>query len=395
MGDKRKISDKVPREMLKSKADMPVKPPKPEKVPQKTKKPEAPINPEAQRAVSRAMKTRRSAPKKRKYRGGNYILYYMLAAAVAVVVMAVLSNTVLFRCNDIEVTGNVRYTAAEIIGRSGLKTGDNLLHVDSSKAAERIVNELAYIDKAEVKKSFPTKFTVTVFEAEKWYCVSQDGVYAVVSRRGKIIEQGLSAELAVVRGYEPESLEPGCWLKSTDSGKSDIPAEIFNAAERAGLENIDEIDMSNKFSIKILVDGRITLELGPADNVEGKLLVANKLIDTQIGKEESVTLLLTNPEKVPAWNNSSSASVSSSRQHPQRPKPERSSSDTDDMDEPPEQTYDPEDPPEEPYEPEEPPEDPYEPEDPEEEPYEPEEPTEAPYEPEDPENAPEEPPNAE
>lgn len=360
-----KIPDKVPKSMLKSKSELPVRPqssrpagaPRPNQagkapagqpqrgvqnvrpaakkqrngqarpdsrtapnmrtLPNRQTQPQRPVDPKAQRAVSKAMNSRSAPRRKRRYRGGNYILYYILAAIILVIVMIVLSNTVLFNCSEIEVIGNVRYTAEEIIGYSGLKTGDNLLHANTKAAEDRIVNSLAYIDGVRVKRSFPTRFTITVSEAEKWYGVRQDGVIAVISRKGKIIEQGNSDGLVIVKGYDAESIETGGWLKSTTDGKSDIPETIFTAAEKAGLEKINEVDMTDKFSVVVTVDNRVILELGPAVKVESKLRVAAAFIKNELGAEDSVTLMLTNPEKFavrynPRQPSSSSSAVSSS-----------------------------------------------------------------------------------
>lgn len=336
-----KISDKVPKTMLRSKSELPVKQqsarlpdgnrrnirnappgslqrraaqggqPLPNRQPAHNdrQRPPHPMDPKAQRAVSRAMSSKSAPKRKRRYRGGNYILYYILAAIVVVIVMIVLSNTVLFRCNEIEVSGNVRYTAEEIIKCTALKTGDNLLHADVTGAANNIVKSLAYIDSAKVERSFPTKFTIAVSEAERWYGVKQNGVIAVVSRKGKIIEQGNADGLVVVKGYDAESIETGTWLKSKTDGKNDIPEIIFTAAEKAGLDKINEVDMTDRFSVKMTVDNRIVLELGPAVNVESKLRVAQALIKNELGKEESVTIILTNPEKVAVRNNPSSSAV--------------------------------------------------------------------------------------
>lgn len=261
-------------------------------------KPTAPINKKSQAAVTSAMRARRQTPKKHKFRGGNYILYYMMAGAVALVVLVILANTVLFDCKEITVDGNVRYTAEEIIEHSGLQTGDNLLHVDSSRAEESLVNTLAYIDAAKVKKSFPTKLAITVTEAEKWYIVTQNGVNAAVSRGGKIIEHCQPDKLAVVRGYEAETMEVGSRLKSKTDGKTELPSEIFKAAEKSGLKNINEIDITDRFSIKMNIENRIFLELGTISKIESKLIVAKELIDSEIAPSESVTILLSNPEQV-------------------------------------------------------------------------------------------------
>lgn len=260
--------------------------------------PRAQVNPKASAAAARAMNTKHSAPTRRKFRGGSYILYYLLAAVVVIIVLIVLANTVLFNCKEIEVRGLDRYIPEHIIEVSDIRKGDNLLHIDKTKAAEKIVSELAYVDAAEVEKSYPTKIIITVTEAEKWFCISEYGVNAVISRGGKILEKGVTDDLPVVTGYEAESLETGARLSSKVDGKRKIPEEILTAADKAGLTNIDSIDITDRYSIKMLVDGRVTFELGAATEIETKMLLARKLLDDKISPSENVTVLLNNPEVI-------------------------------------------------------------------------------------------------
>lgn len=237
-----------------------------------------------------------TARKRHKYHGGNYILYYMLAGAVIITVLVILANTVLFRCKNIVVSGNARYTAEEIVECSGIAVGKNLLHIKTRQAEENIVSALAYIDSAQVSKSFPTGINITVTEAQKRFCIRQGNITAAVSYAGKIVEHCSPDGLTVITGYDPESVEVGAWLRSKTEGKTDIPSLIIDAVGKASLEKVDEVDLSDRFSIKMYIDsGRVILELGTASDMESKLKVANELIRNQLSPTERVTILLTNP----------------------------------------------------------------------------------------------------
>lgn len=270
--------------------------------PQNAKKPAVPVNPRSSRAVRRAMNSRSFNLSKKRRRAGNYILYYLMAGAVMIAVFVVLANTLLFNCSSVEAEGFERYTAEEIVSASGIKTGDNLLHIDSDKAEENIISSLAYIDMAKVTKKYPTRIIITVTEAEKWFCVYQDGVTAAVSRGGKVLEHCAANGLVTVKGFEAESLDVGERLKSAIDGKNDAPAEIMTAAEKAGLSKITEIDLTDRFDIKILYDGRITLEIGNINDIESKLTVGAAIIKDEISPTEEVSILLTNPEVVAVRN---------------------------------------------------------------------------------------------
>ena len=233
-----------------------------------------------------------------KYHGGNFILYYMLAGVIVITVFAILANTVLFRCSTINVSGNLRYTAEEIAERSMIEMGKNLLHINTRQAEENIVSSLAYIDAAKVKRSFPTGINITVTEAEKWFYIRQGNTTAAVSHGGKIIEHSVPDGLTVFSGYEPESVDIGVWLKSEIDGKNNMPETILNAIEKSSLENVDEVELEDRFSIKMHIDGgRVILELGTIADMESKLMVANELIRNKIAPSERVTVLLSNHEQ--------------------------------------------------------------------------------------------------
>lgn len=289
-------------------------------------------------------KTAIPRPRKRKrVRGGNYTLYYLLAGIIVVIALIILSNTVFFKCTGIDVTGNTSYNADEIISAGGVKTGDNLFRISKAKVRENIINSLAYIDDAEVSKSFPTTLKIKVSEAEKQYCLVASGTSVVISRKGKILEHYSSSDLPVVIGYDPETTETGKWLTSKVDGKNEIPEMIFAAAEKTGLKNITQIDMKDKFSVKVTVENRVILSLGSVEELESKFRVAVKLIETELGKDEYVTLLLTNPEKVPVQNNSiptqntsvsSSSTATSSMSNPEEPEEPEDPEDPEDPENP-------------------------------------------------------------
>lgn len=358
-GSKKPNKNKKPQGVVNSPARKPVSPnaPRPPVLPNRPpqnpqkpapKPPVQPKNPQANlqkpgqkpgqkpvqsgKPLQNAVNKAPQKPKRKKYRGGNYSLYYVLGAIVLIVAFVILANTVLFKCRTITVSGNDNYDADEIILASGINVGDNLVKLKPGKAAESIVSSLAYIDEAVVKKSYPTKINITVTEAEKQYCVVADGTTAAISRRGKIIEHCEAGNLPVVKGYEPETLEVGAWLSSKTNGKSDIPADVFAAAEKAGLKNITVVDVSDKFNIEVSVEDRVILKLGTSDDVVSKFLVAAEIIENQIGETEYVTLNLTNPEKVPAQTNpgpnkpasssskpSSSSAASTNNEQPEVP----------------------------------------------------------------------------
>lgn len=267
------------------------------------------FNKKADKELARVMNEKTPAKKKRSFRGRNYVLYYALFAVVIVTVLVILSNTVLFRCTQIEVSGNVRYTPEQIITGSQLAVGDNLLHIDADRATKNIVDKCLFIDEAEVRRSFPTKLIITVKEADICFCICENGKNAAVSRKGRIIKYLDETDgIVTLKGFEPESLELGVWVKSKNETKNDLPWEMIDTIEEAGLTDVTEIDITDRYSPKVTVDNRIILNLGSATDLKRKFITAKDLINTPeaIGENESVIISLANPEKVSIRPNNSS-----------------------------------------------------------------------------------------
>ena len=244
------------------------------------------LTPEQRRRTDRAYRQatvhRDVRSKRRGKRGANFVMYYILAAAVIITVLIILSNTVLFNCASIEVEGNARYTVQQLVGQSGLEKGQNLLHMDTGAAESRILAAFPFIE-VEVQKSFPTKIRIVVKEAQKWYQVSSGGVNAAISRMGRIVELGSTPGIPVVEGYDPEDLSPGKTLTSKESGKSNIPAQILEAAEECGLQKITLINMTDRFDISIDCGDNITLQIGGVADIGVKFAEAAEAIKREEG----------------------------------------------------------------------------------------------------------------
>lgn len=247
------------------------------------------------RAYNKATVHRSGSGRKRGSRGRNYSLYYLIATALIIVVLIVLANTVLFKCSTIEVEGNSRYTAEQIIAPSGIETGQNLLHIDTKGAESRIKAALSYIDDVEVKRSLPTRIKIKVQEAEKWFQVTSNGVTGAVSRMGRIVELGSQEGLPTVTGYDPVDIAPGVALSSNEKGKTDIPSLILSKAEEHGISGVTSIDMTDRFDIRIDCADNITLLLGGVSDIDGKLSEAAAIM-AQEGSD--VTINLHSLEKV-------------------------------------------------------------------------------------------------
>lgn len=133
-----------------------------------------------------ARQRRHSRPSRRRGRfSGLYKVLSILLAAAAVIVACV----VFFRVNSVEVTGNVRYTAEEIMEASGIRTGDNLIVLPSSRVSASIRAQLPYVESVAIRKQLPDGVVIKVTERVAAASVDSAEGRWLISSQGKLLER--------------------------------------------------------------------------------------------------------------------------------------------------------------------------------------------------------------
>ena len=144
-----------------------------------------------------ARQRRHSRPRRRRGRfSGLYKLLSVLIVAAAVAVACV----VFFRVNSIEVTGNVRYTAAEVIEASGIRMGDNLVALPRSRISASIRAQLPYVESVAIRKVLPDGVVLKVKERVAAASVNSAEGRWLMSSQGKLLEPDTGGNSVAVTG---------------------------------------------------------------------------------------------------------------------------------------------------------------------------------------------------
>lgn len=138
----------------------------------------------------------KSRGKRRGRLRGLYQFLTVLLAAAAVIVACV----VFFRVNEVEVEGNGRYTAEEVVEASGIKTGDNLVGLSKSQVASRIRTRLPYVEAVTVRRKFPDGVELTVRERSAAASVPSGSGRWLISSQGKLLEQDRGQQVVEISG---------------------------------------------------------------------------------------------------------------------------------------------------------------------------------------------------
>jgi len=112
------------------------------------------------------------ARKKQKYRKsrGRLGKIIQFLCVVAVVAAMTVGATVFFQVEQIEVSGNHRYTQEEIVAATGIVAGDNLFRMNKFAIQDRVKEEMPYIEDILIRRRLPSTITVAV---EEWDAVAQ------------------------------------------------------------------------------------------------------------------------------------------------------------------------------------------------------------------------------
>jgi len=234
------------------------------------------------------------ANKKRRRRKRNLSLYYLMIFIFVGICATVLSLTVFFKISAINVTGETKYDKNSIISASGIKIGDNIFRTDYKKAEENIEKKLIYIDSAKITKTLSCQVTISVEPSVPYANIAYEKGYLLTSKTGKILEtlSEPKENLPVIKGYEPDTLEPGEKLKSKNSENEGLFEKILNEINNVGMKNVTTIDISDKYNIKMSYEDRISIELGSISELEYKIKYANQLISSKISKTKEGTLFM-------------------------------------------------------------------------------------------------------
>ena len=141
-----------------------------------------------------ARKRRHSRPKRRR---GRFSFLYKILSILLVAAAVIGACVVFFRVNSVEVTGNVRYTAQEVIAASGIEMGDNLVGLSRSRVSVSIRTELPYVESVAVQKILPDGVVLKVTERVASASVASAEGRWLMSSQGKLLEQDNGAIRAI------------------------------------------------------------------------------------------------------------------------------------------------------------------------------------------------------
>ncbi len=216
----------------------------------------------------------------------SYIVTFFLIVCVAVI----LSFNVLFKTNEIivETSGNVPYSDSEIIDKSGLKLQGNIFSARKKAAVKNIVDNLPYVENAEISFKLPGTQVIRIEPAIPSYEVAVNGGFAIISEKGRVLEINPSQlpTIPLLKGLKVTDTEVGKYISFEKATTQQILDEVIANINDNEVPLIYGIDISNAASINLNYDNRITILIGLPEDVGYKLRTAMAIINNQLAPND-------------------------------------------------------------------------------------------------------------
>lgn len=131
---------------------------------------------------------RRRNSRRRRRRGSRGFLFKLLSLLVICGVIVV-SLTLFFKVDTVQITGEHRYTDQQILKISEIETGDNLFLMNKFNIAEKLLQKLPYIESVRISRKLPDTLLIQVTECTDTLTLVQEGQAWRISPSGKIVEK--------------------------------------------------------------------------------------------------------------------------------------------------------------------------------------------------------------
>lgn len=238
------------------------------------------------------MARRRNSSRRRR---GSFGFLYKLLSTLVICAAIIAALTLFFRVDNVIVTGQQRYTDAEVVAATGVELGDNLYLMDKNRVAENILNQLPYVETIRISRKLPDTLLVEVVECGRPMAMVQDGYTWLISARGKIVEQTnpLAADnYGIIDGCEllAPSVGTKIALATEYASQQNSLLSLLAALEAAGeLENVDAIHLEDLSMLTMDYIGRFTIQMPYEADYARKLRALRQILDDSGAIQDNMT----------------------------------------------------------------------------------------------------------
>ena len=223
------------------------------------------------------------------------IIFAILAFALAVLVIWGCVSAVLafFSVEEIEVRGESRYSAEDIISQSGIRQGDRLYYLGADKKESELLDAYPYLEYVRIISYFPNKVIIEVSEYKTVFTVGHKVGTCVLNESLEVLEI-LSPEESALRGVQLEISAPiEAGLGETASfEEAELALAFANALKDFEYYGqINKISVKDKHGIYFVFDGKYKIVVGNMQKLDEKLDLALKIFSASDFNRDSFAVI--------------------------------------------------------------------------------------------------------
>lgn len=220
------------------------------------------------------------------------ILIYSGIFLVVLIIGVVLSFTVLFKTEKINVEGDDYYYDDQIVAFSNVQLQQNIFIAAMYGTPEEIVNNLPYVEDASISFNIPDTVIIKITNAVPSYVIKNNNEFLIVSAKGRIIERRADnpAELPELFCQELKSTEIGDYVSFSDNNIPDILEDVSESLSKNEVKNIKGFDVTDTANITLNYDNRISINLGLPEDLDYKIRTAMAIINEKLDPNNTGTV---------------------------------------------------------------------------------------------------------
>lgn len=211
------------------------------------------------------------------------LIFYIVLLVSFTVVFFVLWFAVFFKVKSIEVSGNLRYSAADILDAAGIKVDDNLYAVSEKELAARLTEALPYINSVTLERKLPSTLEITVKEDTAVIYSEIHGDTYLLSEKLTVLERSESFDrndMIMLTAGDVRYCYSGKNIEYFDARMSDVVIKLYAVLKDYNLiDKVDSFTIKNRFDIQIRYDDRLDVYFGSIDNIDIKVCFFNGILE--------------------------------------------------------------------------------------------------------------------
>ncbi len=204
--------------------------------------------------------------------------------ALVLVIGIVLSLTVLFKTEKIDVEGDEFYYEDQITAFCGVNLQQNIFIASIQATPEKIVENLPYVEEAKVGFAIPDTVTIKITDAVPSYVIMDGNNYLLVSSKGRIIDSltDNSNKYPELTCGELNDKTVGKYVEFSDENIPDILEDVAESLHKNEVEHITGFDVTDPANITLNYDDRIKINIGLPEDIDYKIKTAITIIKEKL-----------------------------------------------------------------------------------------------------------------